>query len=355
MADNKKADNEQPIIIKKINKGHGHHGGAWKVAYADFVTAMMAFFLLMWLLNVTTDEQKNAISNYFDPTSPKISESASGAGGVLGGLSMSPEGAMVTNSQSISSSQPSGSAVNNQSAQKSPDGKKTTSNEKSSKEVSVEKAKEAIRKLEQEKFNEAKKLIEDAIKNDPNLAELAKNLIIDMTPEGLRIQMVDEQGRPMFASGSAEMLTIAKQLISKVAGIIKQLPNELSIQGHTDATPYGTGASYTNWELSSDRANAARRQLLSEGFETKRINNVSGKADTELLLEKEPTSPRNRRISITLLKEELTNPEGFAAKAETLAEENPDIGESGEAGTENAAPQIPIGTFRRTPGAVEFP
>jgi chemotaxis protein MotB len=342
MANDKK--DLQPIIIKKIIKGGGHHGGAWKVAYADFVTAMMAFFLLLWLLNVTTDEQKNAISNYFDPTSPKVSEASSGAGGVLGGLSMTPEGSMATNVQNISSSKNAGSAVNNRSAQKNPDG--------SSQQNGVEKAKEIMRKQEQEKFEQAKKLIENAIQRDPALKELAKNLIIDITPEGLRIQMIDDKGRPMFASGSANMLPIAQQLIGKVNDIIKQLPNELSIRGHTDSTPYGAGASYTNWELSGDRANAARRELLANGFPTTRVNNVAGKADTDHLLPDDPINPRNRRISIILLKEELTNPEGFESQAETFAEENPDLVSESDA---DSPPQIPVGTFRRSPGTVEFP
>lgn len=350
MADEKK--NQQPIIIKKIVKGGGHHGGAWKVAYADFVTAMMAFFLLLWLLNVTTDEQKNAISNYFDPTSPKVSQSESGAGGILGGLSMTPQGSMATNVQNISSSQNMASAVNNRSAQKTPDGQQQQSQ---SAQSTTEKAKEIMRKREQEKFDEAKKLIEDAIKSDPALKELEKNLIVDMTPEGLRIQMVDDQGRPMFASGRADMLPIAQQLISKVATIIKQLPNELSIRGHTDSTPYGSGATYTNWELSGDRANAARRELLANNFPSTRVNNVAGKADTEHLLPEDPTNARNRRISIILLKEELTNPEGFESKAEILAEEEPDLVNEQGADNNAATPQVPIGTFRRTPGTVEFP
>lgn len=335
----------QPIIIKKINKGHGHHGGAWKVAYADFVTAMMAFFLLMWLLNVSTDEQKNAISDYFDPASTKVSESNSGAGGVLGGLTMSPQGAQASNVQPVQATRPQGATSNNSSAQKTPDGQQ----QKSNKQVTLDKAKEIIRAAEKKKFENAKKLIEKSISDDPNLKDLAKNLIIDITPEGLRIQIIDEKGRPMFAAGSANMLPIAKQLLGKVTGIIKQLPNELSIKGHTDSVPYGAGASYTNWELSTDRANSARRQLLSEGFAPDRVNNVAGKAATEPLLKDDTTNPRNRRISITLLREELTNPEAFAAKAETLADEIP------EENANQAPRQVPIGTFRRTPGAVEFP
>lgn len=369
---------EQPIIVKKIVKGGGHHGGAWKVAYADFVTAMMAFFLLMWLLNVTTDEQKNAISNYFDPTSPKVSESSSGAGGVMGGLTMASEGAMVSNKQPINATRPTGSAINNNSAQKTPDGQTRKSNpsvqqptnthgekgkggHKSHGKTNLEKAKEQIRKDEEAKFEAAKKQIEDAIQKDAQLKELAQNIIIDMTPEGLRIQVVDEKGRPMFASGSARMLEITRQILQKVSTIISKLPNDVSVRGHTDSIPYGIGASYTNWELSTDRANSARRELLKSGYDAKRIHNVIGKASSDPLLPEDPENARNRRISIVLMKEELTNPEAFAKKAENMAGPNanetaPADDSSNEETIDSPMPtQVPIGTFRRTPGAVEFP
>src|SRR5262245_56348325 len=204
-------ESNQAVIIKKIKKGggHGHHGGAWKVAYADFVTAMMAFFLLLWLLNVTTDEQKNAISNYFDPTHPKVSEANSGAGGVLGGLSMAPQGAMATTVQAITS-QPS-SSVNKRSSDKNDN----TLNPNVSKKA-LEKAKQVLRKQEEARFKEAEKKIKEAIEANPELKELAKNLLVDMTPEGLRIQIIDSEGKPMFASGSAQMYDYTQKLIEHV-------------------------------------------------------------------------------------------------------------------------------------------
>ena len=330
-------DSEAPIIVKKIIQGGGHHGGAWKVAYADFVTAMMAFFLLLWLLNVSTDEQKNAISNYFDPTHPKISESNSGAGGVLGGLSQNTEGAQASNAQTLTSPQPSGQAGNS-TAQTSPQ------------EAAVEKAKEELRKAEEEKFKTAEEQLKEAIEADSDLAALKDNLIVDVTPEGLRIQIIDKDGHPMFASGSARMFDKTKKLVGKVAEIIKAMPNELSVRGHTDSTPYGAGADYTNWELSSDRANATRRVMKDAGIAEERLNNVMGKADTEHLFSDTPTDARNRRISIILLKEELTNPD-YDQKAEKMAKENGFLQET----TPKRAPRIPIGTFRRTPGDVEFP
>ena len=325
--------------IKQVQVGT-MEGGAWKVAYADFVTAMMAFFLLMWLLNVTTQEEKDAISNYFDPTHPKVSEAKSGAGGVLGGLSMTPQGSMATNVQNIMNQQ-ARPAPN--SATKAPGNKK---------EAGKEKAKAAMKKAEEEQFKKAKDAIKQAVQNDPELAALAKNLIVDMTPEGLRIQIVDQDGQPMFPSGSAQMFDKTKKLMSKIGEIVTKLPNEVSIRGHTDSTPYGPGADYTNWELSSDRANASRRALLDADIPEERVNNVVGKADTEPLLKDDPKNAQNRRISIILLKQELTDPD-FDKKAAALAEEGGYEGEE-DAGYDSAPP-VPIGTFRKTPGAVEFP
>jgi chemotaxis protein MotB len=325
-----------PIIIKKIKKGGGHHGGAWKVAYADFVTAMMAFFLLLWLLNVTTEEQLNAISNYFDPTHPKVSEAMSGAGGVLGGLSMSPQGAMSQDTPSATMqqhAQPTSSAQ--QGYQDDPE------------KVTLEQAKEILREEEEERYKDAEEQIKQAIQDDPELAALSKNLIIDMTPEGLRIQIVDQDGQPMFPSGSAQMYEKTRHLMSKVGGIIKTMPNELSVRGHTDSVPYGKGADYTNWELSSDRSNASRRVFIDAGIPEARVNNVMGKADTEPLVKDDPKAASNRRISIILLREELTNPD-FEKKAEAAKDK---IRSKSPA----AAPTVPIGTFRKTPGQVEFP
>lgn len=330
MADDE--ENKQPIIIKNIKKGGGHHGGAWKVAYADFVTAMMAFFLLLWLLNVTTEDQKNAISNYFDPTHPKVSDTASGAGGVLGGISMSPKGAMTSSVQPITPA----AMVRRKPSHDSPE----------------EKAKEAKRQEEQQRFDRTAERLRQAIQDAPELAELARNLIVDMTPEGLRIQIVDQEGRPMFPSGSAQPFEVTQRLLREITNVVDDMPNDISIRGHTDAIPYGPGATYTNWELSSDRANASRRVMLESGLEASRLNNVVGKAATEPLIEDDPRDARNRRISIILLKEELTDPQAY----ENLDTE----GFEGEAGGQNGnAPpelrQAPVGTFRRTPGNVEFP
>lgn len=325
----------QPIIIKKIKKGGGHHGGAWKVAYADFVTAMMAFFLLLWLLNVTTDEQKNAISNYFDPTHPKVSQSESGSGGILGGLSMSPTGSMATMKQPVTAPRPTAQAMRGP-RHSADDGRE-------------EQAKEQKRQAEEREFKKAEQNLKRAIANSPELKGLMKNLMVDMTPEGLRIQIIDRDGEPMFPSGSAQMYQKTRNLLSAITDVIKPLDNEVSIRGHTDSVPYSSSANYTNWELSSDRANASRRVMLNADFPKDRLNNVMGKADTELLITEDPTDPRNRRLTIILLREELTNPEAY----QNLTDDN---GEAGEGYQNMPEPvDVPVGTFQKTPGKIEFP
>ncbi|MDH5722809.1 MAG: OmpA family protein [Alphaproteobacteria bacterium] len=316
---------KQCISIEFIALDKGCPGGTWKVAYADFVTAMMAFFLLMWLLNVTTEEQKNAISNYFDPTHPAVSDSMSGAGGVMGGLTMSPEGSMASDKNPLIKPQVS-------------DSRQRGENVKSH----VNKAREAS---ENNRFKKAEEKLKKAIEENARLKSLSENVLIDMTAEGLRIQIVDQENESMFPSGSAEMFEKTRELLAIVTEAIIDMPNEVSIRGHTDATRYGKGAKYTNWELSSDRANASRRVMMENGITKDRLNNVMGKADTEPLIEDNPLDSRNRRLTIILLKEFITNPE--------LA--NSPLDESGDDEGETAPIISPKDTFRRTPGAVEFP
>jgi len=360
MADESGGD-DTPIVIKKIVKGGGHHGGAWKVAYADFVTAMMAFFLLLWLLNVTDIEEKNAISNYFSPSHPTVSQQESGAGGVMGGLSVATEGAMATNIQNLVQQKATG---------------KGGSDDTTTQHASIDAEKEAAQELkqaEEAKLEAVKDAIEEAIAENPELAELAENLLIDMTREGLRIQVVDSEGKPMFPSGSARMYNKTRELMTQVGKAVNAVPNEISVRGHTDSIPYGSGATYTNWELSTDRANASRRVLESAQVSSNRLNNVVGKADTEHLLPDDPTNARNRRISIILLREELTDPEGYQKRVKELAEEKrAKLGAPAPAlptdtpATDtpvreidpNATPSIPApksGRFNKTDGDVQFP
>ncbi len=295
----KKADSggKKPmILIKKIKKGGGgHHGGAWKVAYADFVTAMMAFFLLLWLLNVSTKEQLDGIADYFTPTSASVATTFSG--GVMGGLNMTTEGTLTSDKKNTASTEhkPSDAEEKNN--------EEIGTSKASKKKVSESDFEKLKAQEEEQQFQQAMTEIKQAIQDDPELKELAKNLIVDMTPEGLRIQIVDQQGKSMFPSGSAKMYDETNELISKVSSIIAKMPQKISVRGHTDAVPYGDSATYDNWNLSADRANASRQALVQAGMNPSRISNVSGKADTEHLFPEDPTSPQNRRISIILMRE----------------------------------------------------
>ncbi|MAK62180.1 MAG: chemotaxis protein MotB [Ponticaulis sp.] len=291
----------QPIVIKKVKKvsGGGHHGGAWKVAYADFVTAMMAFFLLMWLINTTSPEQKRGIADYFAPAA--VSSSTSGTGGVLGGTAISTEGSRSQGSKSIIE-------------QLSPETPRTISRDRQeirdpkaaiqrvNLEVSEDALQAALAIRERAEFERAEQSLRQAIESMPELAELSKQLIIDQTPEGLRIQLVDQEGRSMFEPGSSRPNSRAIRLMEAITPIIARLPNRLSISGHTDRRG-STDPDYSNWELSSDRANASRRILAENGVMPDRFARVSGKAGSEPLYPDDPDLPGNRRISIVLLRE----------------------------------------------------
>ena len=270
----------QPIIVKKIKKGgHGHHGGAWKVAYADFVTAMMAFFLLLWLLNVTTDEQKAGIADFFAPAS--LSKSTSGAGGILGGQTLVKEGSRISSDGVPSVVVNIGDVDTNEDTEYDFEGRKkydaSGDGEGESKtdvevDLTEEQLEEALAKQEQQQFDEAVEQIEQAIEEAPEeLQELAEHLLLDQTEEGLRIQLVDKSGKSMFSKGSADLGPQAKELMKLVSGVIDKLPNRIKISGHTDATPYRNKTGYGNWELSADRANASRRGLLDMGVPADRI------------------------------------------------------------------------------------
>ncbi len=285
------AANKAPIVIKKVKKGggHGHHGGAWKVAYADFVTAMMAFFLLMWLINTTSPEQKRGIADFFAPAS--VSETTSGAGGLLAGQALAEAGARQSKNTQSKEGSASGGGV--QGAAASEDGTAEAS------ESAMAQARAARENAE---FERAEQSIRQAIQDMPDLAELSKHVLMEVTPDGLRIQLVDQEGRSMFEPGGSALNARARKLLSTVAGVVAELPNRITIAGHTDGSPPGRSG-VTNWELSSDRANAARRVLQAAGVEQERVYQVAGKADAEPLFPDDPTLPGNRRISVTLLRE----------------------------------------------------
>ncbi|HWK48110.1 MAG TPA: flagellar motor protein MotB [Stellaceae bacterium] len=297
------------VIIKRVKKGgHAHHGGAWKVAYADFVTAMMAFFLLLWLLNATTQAQKRGIADYFAPTVASKSTS-SGAGGLLGGRTMTSPGAQV------SSSAPPGITVSLSPPQtdEDDDQDEPPQNNNPKSPADVAEAAKMLAAHEEKKFQETSAQLKQAIQQVPDLKILADSLVIDRTDEGLRIQLVDQEKASMFPLGSADMSEPARKLMTLVSQAVQKLPNKLSISGHTDATPFTKPGSYTNWELSTDRANASRRALVAGGLPADRISTVIGKADTDNIIP-DPNSPRNRRISIVLLREAPVPPPAAVAK-----------------------------------------
>jgi chemotaxis protein MotB len=295
---------DRPIIIKRIKKsGGGHHGGAWKVAYADFVTAMMAFFLLLWLLNAVTEEQKRGIAQYFKPTIAPQNQQSQQA--ILNGqpaVMTAVEGASAAQAQ-VEVEDAEDDAEDNPSKPSDDNPVPAEPEQKAEKPVDVKEAQEVVAKAEQQQFADVKQKIEQQIQQDPGLADLKNNIDIQQTPEGLLIQLLDKEKVSMFPSGSASMNDRSRQLLSLVAHVVAPLDNKLSISGHTDATPYQGKADYSNWELSTDRANAARRALVTAGVDDHRIENISGRADTEPKVKDNPTSPENRRISIVLLRD----------------------------------------------------
>ena len=290
-------DNAPRIIIKKVRKGGhgGHHGGAWKVAYADFVTAMMAFFLLMWLINTTSPEQKRGIADYFAPAS--VSQTTSGSGGILAGTGLSDSGAKTDGSSATPSpAQPEAPSTQTDKAAKSG----TAAGAASA-------AADAQAKAEADEFKSAAESLRQALQDMPELAELSKQVIVDVTPEGLRIQLVDQEGRSMFDQGSAKPNDRARLLLRAVSQVVRQLHNRITVSGHTSAM-VGPAAGGDDWALSAARANAARGVLQEAGVEADRIYQVSGKANSDPLYPDDPTLPGNRRIAITLLREKPVLP-----------------------------------------------
>jgi chemotaxis protein MotB len=296
---------DSPIIIKRIKKvvGGGHHGGAWKVAYADFVTAMMAFFLLMWLINTTSPEQKRGIADYFAPAS--VSQTTSGAGDILSGTSLGDDGAKGSGSADV---------VQALAPQAPPDVKNSGQSDTKPGATDADSPDtQAMRKqlqaADDAAFASAAQSLRQALQDMPELAELSKQLIIDQTPEGLRIQLVDQEGRSMFKEGSAAPNDRARILLRAVARVINILPNRVSISGHTSATVVGQ-KSDGDWKLSAERADLARVILQGAGVDADRVYQVSGKANSDPLYPDDPTLAGNRRIAIVLLREAPVLPPG---------------------------------------------
>ncbi len=301
------ANDNQPIIIKRIKKGgHGHHGGSWKVAFADFVTAMMAFFMLMWLLGSTTPEQKAAISDYFNNPS-----AVPGPGGA--------SNSMIKNGGEMDV--PTGEGMNPQQHNK-PGEIETESDDANAgkatlEDITAEELEEMARKKERD---EMESLLEDLKKSTQAgqaLAPFKDQLLLDITSEGLRIQIVDKENRPMFDSGSANLKSYTQTILKEVSRVINKSGNRISISGHTDRTPFAGSNGYSNWELSADRANAARRTLVEAGLNEAKIGRVVGLSDSVLFDRTNPYNPINRRISIVVMNRDtekaVSEGEGAAA------------------------------------------
>jgi len=297
------SDDIAPIIIKRVKKAsHDHHGGAWKVAYADFVTAMMAFFLLLWLLNVTTADQKQAIAFYFDPFS--VSNSNSGSGGILGGQSMLAPGASIseTTAPGTETAIPTANTA----------GDERGNDASSSRDVARDggfsdlDGGELLSVEEIREYNEVAEQLFASLAEQELLDEVGENLIVEQTTEGLRIQIVDSQRRPMFEPGGIEPLPFVQTILASITNAVTDLPNKVDISGHTDASALTTlrGEPYDNWDLSADRANASRRVMTTAGLANERLSRVVGKASSDPLIPDMPLDPANRRISIVLLRDE---------------------------------------------------
>jgi len=308
-----KRDPKMTTIIRReeVVEG-GHHGGAWKVAYADFVTAMMAFFLLMWLLNATTEAQRRGLADYFSP-SASVSVQRSGTGQPLGGRSPFEDGEAISDRGTVAVMNANAPPVDLED-----DGSDTLATRSVHEEVgqgagqggqaktqaalaAERRAGDAARRAEQAGFAKAAAEMQKAIAADPALAPIARQLSIDLTPEGLRVQIRDSEGLPMFATGSAEPNERAKAVLQRLAPMLMGLHEPVAIAGYTDTTPYA-GPGRTNWDLSADRANATRRILTEAGLPDARIRDVTGHGERDLLVPATPQAAANRRIAILLVR-----------------------------------------------------
>jgi chemotaxis protein MotB len=272
------------VVIRRVKKvqGGGHHGGAWKVAFADFVTAMMAFFLVLWLVAATTKEQRMAISEYFRNPSPLEGKSPAPSPGMAG-----PGGA------STSMIKLGGSADIQRGNNKDPFGSKSLAGDTESKTAQREKEKQRLETLMQD--------LKEAIDKSQALEPFKDQLLLDLTPDGLRIQIVDKENRPMFDIGSAVLKPYTRDILHELSGFINEVPNHISITGHTDVTQYSGKNGYSNWELSADRANAARRELVAGGMGEDKVSRVVGLSSSVLFDKQNPDNPINRRISIVVM------------------------------------------------------
>ncbi|POR54330.1 flagellar motor protein MotB [Bosea psychrotolerans] len=274
----------QPIIIKKVKKAaHAHHGGAWKIAYADFVTAMMAFFLLMWLISMTTQEQKIGLAEYFAPTA--VSPSTNGAGGMLWGTALDTSG-----SKSSAPRDTVMGATKEDGTRRANPGR-TNDREVNRPAASMQDNHSAMASLRQ------------ALQNMPEIAELSRNILIEPTKEGINVSLMDQDGRSMFPEGSVQPHERTRRVLEALAPTLRRLPNRLSVTGHTAAARPGSDRAVNPWSLTAGRALAVREILSGAGLPDDRFTSVVGRADTEPVVPDNPYISPNRRVTITLLNE----------------------------------------------------
>ncbi len=274
----------QPIIVKKIKKGgHAVHGGAWKIAYADFVTAMMAFFLLMWLLGSTSEGDKKGLSDYFSSPLKVAMMGGSGAGA------------------SNSVIQGGGSDLTKSAGQT----KRTDSADPLAKKAASDAARAEVAKQDAKKLAILSAKISSVISNSPRLMEFSSQIKLETIPDGLQIQIVDDQNRAMFDVGSALVKPYMRDILREIGNALNGVENKISLDGHTDRSPYGNGErGYSNWELSADRANASRRELVASGMPDEKLARVTGLSSSSLLDTQNPLSAGNRRITILVMTRE---------------------------------------------------
>ncbi len=294
------AENKPTVIVRRVKKGGhaAHHGGSWKVAYADFVTAMMAFFLVLWLMATTNKNDRAAISEYFRNPSPLGGQNATPAPGMAGPGGASTSMIKLGGATDISRGNSNDPFQNQQASKPVPQ------------EDEREREKRQLEALKQE--------LEEAISKSQALEPFKDQLLLDLTPEGLRIQIVDKQNRPMFDLGSATLKPYTQQILHELSEYLNHVPNRISLTGHTDITAYSAARGYGNWELSADRANAARRALVDGGMEDSKITRVVGLSSSVLFDRTDPQNPINRRISIVVMTK--------AAEEAALAGAGPQVG-----------------------------
>ena len=296
-------DSQRPIVIKRIKKvSGGAHGGAWKIAYADFVTAMMAFFLLMWLLGSTSKAKLEGIAQYFQ-TPLKVA---------LAGGSGSGDSSSVIKGGGTDLTRSVGQVKNGE-----VEGKKTIN-------LDASRAKKQLEAQEALRLQDIKAKLDKAVASNPKMQQFKKQMKIDITSDGLRIQIIDDQNRPMFDSGGAVMKSYTRDILREIGKTLNEVPNRISLSGHTDAVPYAGGeAGYSNWELSADRANASRRELIAGGLEDGKVLRVVGLGSAIPFDKDNPNAPVNRRISIIVMNkkaEEAITKESRQVEATTAQE-----------------------------------